>query len=345
MLESPAVGEAFRAFVARTTDAGTRGAVDEVTLDALPAGDVTIAVEYSSLNYKDALAATGQNKVAASYPHVPGIDAAGTVAASTDPGVDAGHARARHRLRLRRAAVGRLGPLRARAVGLGGADPRRAVDVRGDGDRHRRFHRGARASRRSPATARRPTAARSSSPARPAASAASPSTCSPAPAIASSAVTGKADQHDWLRTLGASEILPREAVSLANDAKPRPLLPARWAGALDNVGGATLEALVRGTQTGGNVALCGLVGGADYRGTVMPFILRGVGLLGITSSNTPMPVREHLWQRLATDLRPRHLADIARTVALDALPGRDRSHARRPGLRPRRGATRMTPLA
>ena len=122
--------------------------------------------------------------------------------------------------------------------------------------------------------------------------------------------------------LGASEILPREAVSLAHDAKPRPLLPARWAGALDNVGGATLEALVRGTQTGGNVALCGLVGGADYRGTVMPFILRGAfGLLGITSSNTPMPVRQHLWQRLATDLRPRHLADVARTVPLDALPG------------------------
>ena len=134
------------------------------------------------------------------------------------------------------------------------------------------------------------------------------------------AVTGKAGEHDWLRTLGASEILPREAVSLANAAKPRPLLPTRWAGALDNVGGATLEALVRGTQIGGNVALCGLVGGADYRGTVMPFILRGVGLLGITSSNTAMPVRQHLWQRLATDLRPRHLADVARTVPLEALP-------------------------
>ena len=74
------MGEAFRAFVARTTDAGTRGAVDAITLDALPAGDVTIDVEYSSLNFKDALAATGQNKVAARYPHVPGIDAAGTVA-------------------------------------------------------------------------------------------------------------------------------------------------------------------------------------------------------------------------------------------------------------------------
>ena len=85
VLESPAVAETFRAFVARSTDAGTRGAVEQLSLDALPAGEVTIAVEYSSLNYKDALAATGQNKVAASYPHVPGIDAAGTVAESTDP--------------------------------------------------------------------------------------------------------------------------------------------------------------------------------------------------------------------------------------------------------------------
>jgi putative YhdH/YhfP family quinone oxidoreductase len=134
------------------------------------------------------------------------------------------------------------------------------------------------------------------------------------------AVTGKADRHDWLRSLGAAEVLPREAVSLAGDAAPRPLLPARWAGALDNVGGATLEALVRATQVGGNVALCGLVGGADYRGTVMPFILRGVGLLGITSANAPMLVRQRLWHRLATDLRPRHLGEVARTVALDDLP-------------------------
>jgi NADPH:quinone reductase-like Zn-dependent oxidoreductase len=108
-------------------------------------------------------------------------------------------------------------------------------------------------------------------------------------------------------------------VSLADTPNPRPLLAARWAGALDNVGGATLEGLVRGTQIGGNVALCGLVGGTDYRGTVLPFILRGVGLLGITSSNTVMPVRQPLWQRLASDLRPRHLADVVRTVPLGAL--------------------------
>ena len=150
------------------------------------------------------------------------------------------------------------------------------------------------------------------------------------------AVTGKADQHDWLRALGAAEILPREAVSLADDPKPRPLLPTRWAGALDNVGGATLEALVRGTQIGGNVALCGLVGGADYRGTVLPFILRGVGLLGITSSNTPMPVRRRLWQRLATDLSRGTWPTSSAPVRARCPAGRDRSHARRPRLRPRR---------
>ena len=149
-------------------------------------------------------------------------------------------------------------------------------------------------------------------------------------AIASSPVTGKADRHDWLRALGATEILPREDVSLADDAKPRPLLPRAGPAPSTTSAARRSKRCVRGTQIGGNVALCGLVGGADYRGTVMPFILRGVDLLGITSSDTPMAVRQAMWQRLATDLRPRHLADVARTMALDALPGRDRRDARRP---------------
>jgi acrylyl-CoA reductase (NADPH) len=319
VLESPAVGQAFRAFVARTTDAGTRGAAEELTLDALPAGEVTIAVEYSSLNYKDALAATGQNKVAASYPHVPGIDAAGTVAASSDPawtpgtrvlvtGFEFGAPRwggwARY-ARVPSAWVVRipdtLSTFEAMAIGTAGFTAALAVEA---------LARNGTTPDSGPIVVTGATGGVG---------------CLAVDMFARAgyrvlAVTGKADRHDWLRMLGASEILPREAVSLANEAKPRPLLPTRWAGALDNVGGATLEALVRGTQIGGNVALCGLVGGADYRGTVMPFILRGVGLLGITSSNTAMPVRQHLWQRLATDLRPRHLADVARTVPLEALP-------------------------
>jgi putative YhdH/YhfP family quinone oxidoreductase len=314
------VGQAFNAFVARTTDAGTRGAVESLTRDALPAGEVTIAVEYSSLNYKDALATTGQNKVAASYPHVPGIDCAGTVAESTNPGFAVGdrvlvtgydfgaprwggwscYARvpAAWVVRIPDA----LSTYDAMAIGTAGFTAALAVEA---------LARNGNVPASGPVVVTGATGGVG---------------CLAVDMFAGAgykviAVTGKADQHDWLRRLGAAEILPREAVSLAGEAKPRPLMPARWAGALDNVGGATLEALVRGAQTGGNVALCGLVGGADYRGTVMPFILRGVGLLGITSSNTPMDVRRRLWHRLATDLRPRHLVDVARTVAMDALPG------------------------
>ena len=319
MLHSPAVGETFRAFVARATDAGTRGAVESLSRDALPPGDVTIAVEYSSLNYKDALAATGQNKVAARYPHVPGIDAAGTVAESSDPawpagtrvlvtGYDFGALRwggwAEY-ARVPSAWVVRipdaLSTFEAMAIGTAGFTAALGVE----------------------ALARNGTTPESGPIVITGATGGVGSLAVDMFATAGYrviAVTGKGDQHDWLRTLGAAEILPREAVSLAAEARPKPLLPARWAGALDNVGGATLEALVRGTQIGGNVALCGLVGGADYRGTVMPYILRGVGLLGITSSNTAMPVRQRLWQRLATDLRPRHLADVARTVPLEDLP-------------------------
>ncbi len=313
------MGETFRAFVARTTDAGTRGAVEALTRDDLPPGEVTIAVEYSSLNYKDALAATGQNKVAARYPHVPGIDAAGTVAESSDPGWAAGDrvlvtgydfgalrwgGWARY-ARVPAAWVVRipdaLSTFEAMAIGTAGFTAALGVEA---------LARNGTTPGSGPIVVTGATGGVG---------------CLAVDLFAGAgyrvvAVTGKADQHDWLRGLGAAEILPRDAVSLANEARPRPLLPARWAGALDNVGGATLEALLRGTQIGGNVALCGLVGGTDYRGTVVPFILRGVGLLGITSSNTPMAVRQHLWQRLATDLRPRHLADVARAVPPDALP-------------------------
>jgi acrylyl-CoA reductase (NADPH) len=314
------VGQAFNAFVARTTDAGTRGTVESLTRDALPAGEVTIAVEYSSLNYKDALAATGQNKVAAAYPHVPGIDAAGTVAESTDAAFAVGdrvlvtgyefgaprwggwacYARVPAAWVVR--IPDTLSTYDAMAIGTAGFTAALAVEA---------LARNGTVPDGGPVVVTGATGGVG---------------CLAVDMFAGAgykviAVTGKADQHDWLRKIGAAEILPREAVSLAGEAKPRPLMPARWAGALDNVGGATLEALVRGTQTGGNVALCGLVGGADYRGTVMPFILRGVGLLGITSSSTQMDVRRRLWQRLASDLRPRHLVDVARTVRFDALPG------------------------
>ena len=313
-------GQTVRAFVARTTDAGTRGAAEDLPLEALPAGDVTIAVEYSSLNFKDALAATGQNKVAASYPHVPGIDAAGTVAESSSPDFRAGE-----RVLVTGYELGapRWGGWAALAR-VPAAWVVRIPDALSTADAMAIGTAGFTAALGLEALARNGTVPESGPIV--VTGATGGVGCLAVDMFAGAgyrvvAVTGKADRHEWLRRLGAAEILPREAVSLAGQASPRPLLPARWSGALDNVGGATLEALVRGTQIGGNVALCGLVGGTDYRGTVIPFILRGVGLLGITSANTAMPVRQRLWQRLATDLRPRHLADVVRMVRLDDLAG------------------------
>jgi putative YhdH/YhfP family quinone oxidoreductase len=134
------------------------------------------------------------------------------------------------------------------------------------------------------------------------------------------ASTGKADQHDYLRALGASEILSREDVSLT-DERPRPLLKGTWAGAVDTVGGSTLSYLLRTMDHFGNIALCGLVGGPNFAGTVIPFLLRGVNLLGIDSVLCPMPYRQEIWQRLATDLKPGHLEQIAQVISFDDLSG------------------------
>jgi putative YhdH/YhfP family quinone oxidoreductase len=134
------------------------------------------------------------------------------------------------------------------------------------------------------------------------------------------ASTGKADQHDYLRQLGASQILSREEVSLTDD-RLRPLLKGTWAGAVDTVGGATLSYLLRTVNYGGNIALCGLVGGHDFAGTVIPFLLRGINLLGIDSAMCPMAYRQTIWQRLATDLKPRHLGQIAQVITLHDIPG------------------------
>ena len=104
------------------------------------------------------------------------------------------------------------------------------------------------------------------------------------------------------------------------DPKPRPLLKSTWAGAVDTVGGSTLSGLIRTTRHGGNIALCGLVAGHDFAGSVIPFLLRGVNLLGIDSVACPMLYRQTIWKRLATDLKPRHLQQLARVITLSELP-------------------------
>ena len=132
------------------------------------------------------------------------------------------------------------------------------------------------------------------------------------------AVTGKAQAFDYLKSLGANTVLTREQLALGN----KPLEAARYAGAIDSVGGEMLAGLTRHMDFWGNIASVGLAGGAELRTTVMPFILRGVNLLGINSSATPRGERLEVWQRIATDLKPRHLERIvSRTISFAELPG------------------------
>jgi acrylyl-CoA reductase (NADPH) len=130
------------------------------------------------------------------------------------------------------------------------------------------------------------------------------------------ALTGKDSEHDYLRSLGAAEILSRKDVVMGM----RPLEKAQWTGALDTVGGETLAWLTRTMQQNGVIASFGNAGGIELHTTVMPFILRGVRLLGIDSAATAMPLRRQIWQRLATGLRPRLLAQVAHTVPFAELP-------------------------
>lgn len=313
----------FPAFIAdyegpQDSGARVRGRVGSLTLDRLPAGDVTIDVEYSSLNYKDALAATGQNKIAAGYPHVPGIDVAGTVADSAHPswkrgdrvlvhayefgagrfGGYARYARVPHDWIVR--VPDALSTYEAMAIGTAGytaAMALIAIGVNGtkpsDG----------------PVLVTGSTGGVG---------------CLAVDLFAAArfqvaASTGKPERHEWLRALGATEILTREDVTVT-EAEPRPLMRARWAAAVDNVGGTTLDYLLRTTKQYGNIASCGLVGGSSFRGTVMPFLLRGVNILGIDSGHLPIAVRQATWDRLATDLRPPHLDAVARTITLADLP-------------------------
>lgn len=132
------------------------------------------------------------------------------------------------------------------------------------------------------------------------------------------ALTGKAAETDYLKKLGASEVMLRSDLDLS---RIRPLGKETWAGAVDNLGGDVLSWIASTMKTGGALASIGLAASHEFKTTVMPFILRGVSLVGIDSVNAVMDVRKNVWQRLASDLKPRHLDDMARTLAFDDLPG------------------------
>lgn len=310
------MGETFSAFVVDKGEAGFSAGVQQLTLDDLPAGDVTVRVRYSSFNYKDGLACLPESPVVTSYPMVPGIDIAGTVTESSDPRFAVGDDVV---------AIGRglgtdhwggfseyarisgdwLEPLptglthrEAMALGTAGFTAGLAIQrleqnglVPGDG----------------PVLVTGATGGVGST--------AVNMLTGLGYEVAAS--TGKTAEHGYLRELGATTILGRDEVS---DLGAGPFAAETWAGAVDPVGGATLSYLLSTTKYGGSVANCGLTGGMELNATVLPFILRGVNLLGIDSVMCPPDVRSGLWLRLATDLKPKFLTDgIAEEIDLGGV--------------------------
>lgn len=311
------MARSFKALIVTQDEARQASArVGQLTTDDLPAGDVVIRVAWSSLNYKDALGATGHPGVVRKFPHVPGIDAAGTVESSTDArfrpgervlvtGFELGAPAWGGYSEFVRVPAGWVVPLPERltlresmifgTAGFTAAQSVEALEVRGV----------------KPASGEVLV------------SGATGGVGSLAVAMLARAgyqvvaVTGKTEAADYLQALGASRIVPREDVL---DESNRPLLSARWAGVVDTVGGKMLASLLRQTKTHGTVTCCGLVGGTDLPTTVYPFILRGIELVGIDSATWPIERRPELWARMAGPWRPVDLERlVAATVSLEEL--------------------------
>jgi len=306
---------AFRALLAAKKDEKISTSVVEMNEQDLMPGDVMVAVEYSTVNFKDALAITGGTEVIKQFPLVPGIDLAGTVEKSSYPGIAVGdrvvanswglsqthHGGYAQKARLKgewlvkvpapfstkdAMAIGTAGytaMLSVLALEHGGLSPKRG-DVLVTG--------------------------------------ANGGVGSIAIAILSDlgyrviASTGRLGEADYLRGLGATEIIDRQTLS-----EPRvPIARERWAGAVDCVGSRTLVNVLAQTQYRGVVTACGLAQGVDLPGTVLPFILRNVTLAGIDSVNAPQEVRIEAWSRLARDLNPNKLARTTQVVGLAEVP-------------------------
>lgn len=299
----------FNALLLEKKDDGVEASFKELTPADLPDGDVLVSVAYSSLNYKDGLAVTNKGKVVRSFPIVPGIDLAGTVAESNSSDYQAGDKVVLTGWgigekywggysQMARVKAGWLVPLPegltlAQSMGIGTAGFTAMLSVLalekmgltpGDGEV--------------------------------VVTGASGGVGGVAVAILAKlgytvvASTGRTESHPYLKELGAAEMVDRSPFAPSK----RPLESARWAGAVDTVGGETLAALLKTMNPGTSVAACGNAGGFDLPTTVLPFILRGVNLLGIDSVTVPYDRRLEAWQRLAQDL-PLDALDQAMEIA------------------------------
>ena len=305
----------FKALVADQDGDDVKRELRDLSPDDLPEGDVTVRVGWSSVNYKDALAVSPKGQVAKGYPLVPGIDVAGQVVESSDGAVDDGADVIAHGYEL---GVGHHGGFAEMARVPGdwvvplpdGLDARTAALIGTAGF-----------------TAAMSVIALEERGLTPddgqvLVLGATGGVGSVAVGILAErgyevvASTGKRDQEDWLRSLGASELIDREETT----AEGRPLDKQRWAAVVDPVGGPSLPYALRTLRYGGAVASSGQVGGPKFETTVFPFILRGVALLGVDSAYVPIERRREIWQRLATDMRPRGLDELAtRELSLDEL--------------------------
>ena len=311
------MSKTFKAFRIHEVEKKTVAKFEQLTLDDLTAGDVVVRVQYSDINYKDALAATGAGRILKTFPLVGGVDLAGVVESSSDPRYRAGDAvlvtgcglsethdggYAEYARLLGDSVIPMPPGLDAfKAMSLGTAGFTAALAI------HRMEHNGQ-------TPAKGPIVV----------TGATGGVGSVAIDMLAGrgyeviAVSGKAESVDYLKALGASQVLLRSEIDYGR----RPLEAARFGGAIDNVGGEMLTWLTRTVDSWGNIASIGLAGGAELHTTVMPFILRGVNLLGINSSATLRDLRLRVWERIASDLAPRHLAQIAtRTISFDELPG------------------------
>jgi acrylyl-CoA reductase (NADPH) len=307
---------AFKAIVIEKVEGGTKAALAQFDEANLMDGDVTVRVEYSTLNYKDGLAITGKGPVVRRFPMIPGIDFAGVVESSTNAAWKAGDKVILNGWGCGETHLGAYGekarvkgdwlvPLPktmsardAMAIGTAGYTAMLAVMAL---ERHG-LH-----------ATNGPIAV----------TGAAGGVGSVAIAILATrgfavhAVTGRPQEADYLKSLGATEIVDRK--ELAGPAKP--LAKERWAGAIDAVGSTTLANVLSMTRYGGAVAACGLAGGMDLPGSVAPFILRGVCLYGIDSVMCPVERRREAWKRLENDLDPQKLASISREIGLSDVFG------------------------
>jgi len=307
----------FHAFRIHNDDAGYRAGIESIGANALSPGEVLVAVAYSSVNYKDALAGTGKGKILRQYPLNGGIDVAGRVVASTDPAFKEGDAVLCTGSGLSETRDGGYAqyirlpsawtiPLPAglslrESMILGTAGFTAALGLLRMLHNHQTPELG-------------PIAV----------TGASGGVGMLAIDIFSRAgyqvhaISGKTDHFDFLRALGAAECIDRHQLVFSG----KPIDSVRFGGVLDNVGGSMLAGLLPLISPYGNVALCGNAGGVAFETTVLPFIIRGAALLGIASAGTPRAVRDEVWRRLASDWKPQHLDRIATNeIALTELSG------------------------